>query len=207
MVWLVLRRRARRESVSCWTGASSTFFELHCRAHHGFVREQRTRDRHFRFPRLRILRACLDGFAVYIIGMVIDDFSDLPRQPKILWTPEGFLRIFSAMQLVPAFATTVHSSVVGYNTSLEPEIVLKISQHVLAFALHPPPPHPSWLSPFRFSSATRVACWISILPFGPIESQPRPPSIPHVLLFLAIKSHVLSVVFSHDASVMLMKSQ
>ena len=83
MVWLVLRRRAKRESVSYWTGASSTCFELPCRARHGFVREQRTRDRHFRFSRLRILRACLDGFAVYIVGMVIDDFSDFPPAEDI----------------------------------------------------------------------------------------------------------------------------
>lgn len=41
----------------------------------------------------------------------------------------------------------------------------------------------------------------------PTESQPRPPSISHFLLFLAIKSYFLSVVFAHDASVMLMKSQ
>ncbi len=49
-----------------------------------------------------------------------------------------------------------------------------------------------------------------MLPFGPTKSQPRPPSMSHVLLFLAIKSNFFSVMLFHDASVsvsvMLMKA-
>ena len=65
-------------------------------------------------------------------------------------------------------------------------------------------PPSSWIPPTGFSATTRVVCWINILPFGPTESQPRPPFLSHVLLSLAIKSHFLSVVLSHDASVSVM---
>ena len=65
------------------------------------------------------------------------------------------------------------------------------------------------VSILRLSSTTQMACWISVLPFGPTESQIRPPSMSHVLLFLAIKIHFLFVVLSHvtGLSVMLMKDQ
>lgn len=99
----------------------------------------------------------------------------------------------------------LQSSVMGYSTLLKPETALNILQRVLIFAFQTGPPHASRLSPSRFPSTSRVACWISILPFGLTESQTRPPSISHFLLFLAIKSYFLSAVFAHDASVMLMK--
>ena len=102
---------------------------------------------------------------------------------------------------------TFHPNVAGYQTVLKPQTTLNILQHVLTFALRYQLPPPSWLSPFRFSSTTQAACWIRVLPFRPTDSQPRSPSMSHVLLFLAIKSHFVFVVLSYDTSVsvMLMK--
>lgn len=147
-----------------------------------------------------------------MLGMAIDYFSNtLRRQPKTTRTLEEFRLVFSSDSSYQHSlgATSIYSNSMGYNTFMEPHNALNIPPYVVTFALQHQLPLRSWLSPFRFSSTTRVACWISILLFSLTEFQPRPPSIPHVLLFLAIKSHILFVVLSHDASVsvMLMKGQ
>ena len=76
MVCLVARRRARRESVSkdrsflcfIWSGIAEHATD--------FYRNKERMIVTFASPGLQIFGTCLGGFAVYILGMVIEDFSD-----------------------------------------------------------------------------------------------------------------------------------
>ena len=68
-------------------------------------------------------------------------------------------------------------SLVRHETFMEPQIAINILHRVFTFLLHHKLPRRSRLYPFRSSSTTQVACWISVLPFRPIESQNRPSSM------------------------------
>ena len=212
MVWPVAKRRARKESVSIWTGAPSAF-ERHFRAH---------RRCHGNHERWTVAFASLD-YWIFDLAWVIslytyltwrwtisridpssisEDVTDSGGFPQLVFDQAAHTGLHQEANYPPNCCRLSHlggaSDCANYSTTcLNIGCARPASTFIMAVSIH------------TFSSTTRVACWISFLPSGPPKSQVRPASTFDFLLFFAIKSHFLFVVLSFNtrASVMLMKGQ
>ena len=165
-------------------------------------------DHGLRLAALQTFRVYLGASAAHTLDLIFDGlsirhFSTAKDDPGTRsMSPRAFYLAHCISVHPGRLSSTVVSQLQYFSWILKLHSGFRI---IIIFALqYQQLPPSSWIPPTGFSATTRVVCWINILPFGPTESQPRPPFLSHVLLFLAIKSHFLSVVLSHDASVSVM---